>query len=62
MIDSDDISRMLVEITTGKEPAIPDTPEFAAMRAQLQKECDEIRAKGFEVEIPFEIPNLENTP
>lgn len=58
MIHTDDINRLLVEIVTGKPPAVPDDAELAAMRAQLQKECDEIKARGGEIEIPFEVPDL----
>lgn len=56
MIHSDDVERILVEITTGKEPATPDTPELADLRARLQRECDEITARGDVVDIPHEIP------
>ncbi len=55
-MDSDILERMLVEITTGKEPKEPDTPEMAAMRAQLTKEVAAIKAKGGSVYIPHEIP------
>lgn len=55
-MDTDDINRMLVEIVTGKRPSRPDTVEEARMRAQLRTECDEIAAKGFAVDIPFELP------
>lgn len=58
MLDTDDITRILVEIVTGKMPNPPDTPEAAAMRVQLQKECDEIVAKGGVVDIPTEIPDI----
>ena len=60
MIHSDEVSRMLLEITLGKEPAVPDDEEHAEMRAQLQKECDQIRADGYEVDIQFEIPSLDD--
>lgn len=55
-MDSDVITRILVEIVTGKLPAMPDTAEMAAMRAQLKIECDEIVTNGGVVDIPHEIP------
>lgn len=58
MIKTDDLERMLVEITTGKPPARPDSLEEAAMRSQLMKECNEIEARGGTVEIPHEIPDV----
>lgn len=56
-MDSDIIARMLVEIVTGKEPLLPDDAEMAAMRKQLQKECDEIVASGGVVDVPHEVPD-----
>lgn len=57
MIDSDDISRMLVEIVA-KKPHTMTGPEAEAMYAQLEKECDEIRARGLDVDVPYEVPDL----
>lgn len=56
MIDTDDLSRILVEIETGKPPAIPDTPRLMRLRAQLTLEINEIKAKGGTVDVPHEIP------
>ena len=56
-MNSDDVTRILVEVATGREPATPDDDEQAAMRAQLKIECDEIVAKGGVVDVPHEIPN-----
>jgi hypothetical protein len=53
---SGDVERLLIEIETGKTPAIPDTPELAALRVKLAAECAEIRARGMGVEIPQELP------
>ena len=53
---SEDISRMLVEIMTGKEPFLKSSAADA-MREQLRKECAEIVAKGGIVEVPHEIPD-----
>ena len=57
-VHSDDVERLLVEIVTEKKPAVPDTPELAALRAQLKKECDAIVAKGGTVDIPHEVPDV----
>lgn len=57
-MDSDVVTRILVEVATGKTPARPDTLEEAAMRSQLTMECEEIVARGGEVEIPHEIPDV----
>jgi len=58
VIDTDDLITMMVELETGKPPSL-NTPEANAIREKLRKECDEIRAKGGMVDIPFEIPNLD---
>lgn len=55
-MDSDIITRMLVEIATGKEPARKDTPEEAKVRRQLKIECDAIAASGGFIDVPSEIP------
>jgi hypothetical protein len=54
MIHSDDVIRLLVETGLNRKPAIPDTPELAALRAQLIKEEADIKAKGGTVLIPNE--------
>jgi len=57
--DAEDISRILVEIETGKTPAVPDTPELAALRAQLTSEVEEIHAQGMAVEVHHDIPGFD---
>jgi hypothetical protein len=59
MIDVGTMERMLIEITTGKQPARADTPEEAKVRAKLKAECDDIKARGGVVEIPHEIPDVD---
>jgi hypothetical protein len=54
MIHSDDVIRLLLEVDRKSKPAIPDTPELAALRAQLIKEDADIKAKGGTVLIPNE--------
>jgi hypothetical protein len=56
MIHSGDIQRVLLEVLTKVPPTTPDTPELAALRAQLTLECDKIAANGEDVEITSEIP------
>lgn len=57
-MNSDDVTRILVEVVTGKQPAVPDDDEMVAMRVQLKIECDEIVAKGGTVDVPHEIPDV----
>jgi hypothetical protein len=52
---SDHLDRILEEVMLGKEPEVPDTPEEAKLRRQLEKEVDEILAAGGEVYLPAEI-------
>ena len=56
-MNSDDVSRILVEIRTDKPPATPDDKEMAALRVQLTKECNAIIAAGYDVDVPHEIPD-----
>ena len=56
MISSDDVERIVVEVTTGKSPATADTPEQAEFRQKIESEVAEIIAKGGIVDIPHEIP------
>jgi hypothetical protein len=49
----EDIERILVEVTLGKPPAQPDTPEQAAFRQKMVVEVAEIKARGWIVDIPF---------
>ena len=56
-MNSDDVTRILVEVATGKKPAVPDTIEQAVMRIKLRRECDAIKKAGYDVDIPHEIPD-----
>jgi len=49
-----EMNRILCEVTMGKRPTTPDTPEMAKFRAQMKKEVKEIKDKGYEVQIPNE--------
>ncbi len=55
MIPTEVAERILVEVTQNKPPATDDSPEEAAFRTQLEKECAEIEAQGYTVDIPNEI-------
>jgi hypothetical protein len=55
LIPTDIAERILVEIVLGKIPKQSDTPEEAAFREELTKECAEIKAQGYIVDIPHEI-------
>ena len=56
MIDSERMTRILLEVCINRTSKSPqDKPEQAAMRKQFVIECDAIRAKGGEVEIPGDI-------
>jgi hypothetical protein len=54
MVEGEDIERITLEQTLGKEPARPDTPEEAEFRAAVSKDIAEIKAKGWVVDIPFD--------
>lgn len=50
----EELRRILLEITLGREPAKPDTPALAEKRRRLQESVDEIRRLGGIVDIPFD--------
>jgi hypothetical protein len=52
-VDTEDLIRILIEVTHGVEPKTPDTPQQAAKRQQLKVAVDEISARGGIVEVPF---------
>lgn len=58
MLHADEIQRILVELGTGKSPTLRNE-EADAFRAQVTQEIAEIKGRGYEVEIPFEIPDLD---
>lgn len=45
-------TEILLEVTLGRTPAKPDTPEEAELRARYEVQVDEIGAKGGIVDIP----------
>lgn len=55
MISTEVAERILVEVTQNKPPASEDSPEEAAFRQQLEKECADIEAQGYAVDVPNEI-------
>ncbi len=50
----DEMNRIVVEVGTGKKPAKPDTPEMAKFRESMQREFEQARANGKEIQIPSE--------
>jgi len=63
MISSDELNRMVIEISLGwkwQDPRsrIPNTPEHELCWGRLEREIEEIHARGHVVEIPNEWPDL----
>ena len=52
MMDSESLTRILIEVTLDSTPSRADTEEEAAYRAELVKQVAEIGAKGGIVDIP----------
>ena len=55
-MDSERMTKILLEVTLGKPAPEHEGAEDAAIRARLKKEVDEIRAKGGAVDVPPELP------
>lgn len=53
-LDYSDISRIMVEVGCGKQPATPDTPAMAELRKQLVAEFQQAAAAGKQIVIPGE--------
>ncbi len=63
MPDSEELNRMMVEISAGWEygdprSKVPKRKDVEESWARLKVEMDEIKAKGWIVEIPGEIPDI----
>jgi len=58
IFEAGEISTMLVEISTNK-PRSFKGPAAEALYKQLENEIAEIRARGLEVDVPSEIPDLD---
>lgn len=54
-MDTDVAERILVEVCQGKPPARQDSEEEAAFRETMVKQCAEIQAQGYVVDVPNEI-------
>jgi hypothetical protein len=52
------VIRITTEVTLSKPPASPDNLEEAAFRAEVAQDIQEIKDKGWIVEIPFELPEI----
>jgi len=61
-MDSDLLFKMYVEVANGKDKkdsVVPMTEEASAMWDKLVKEVAEVRAEGYGLDIPFEMPDVE---
>ena len=63
MPDSEELNRMMVEISAGWEygdprSKVPKRKDVEESWARLKVEMDEIKTKGWIVEIPGEIPDI----
>jgi hypothetical protein len=62
MMDSDLVFAMYVEVANGKDKKdsiVPMTEEASALWDKMVKEVAEVRAEGYGLEIPFEMPDVE---
>jgi hypothetical protein len=62
MMDSDLVFAMYVEVANGKDKKdsiVPMTEEASALWDKMIKEVAEVRAEGYGLEIPFEMPDVE---
>lgn len=68
MITSEELNRMMVEISMGlaygdRRSKIPRSPEHRRQWQRLQQQMDDIERRGHSIDIPHEIPDLnEYTP
>ena len=61
-MDSDLVFAMYVEVANGKDKKdsiVPMTEEASALWDKMIKEVAEVRAEGYGLEIPFEMPDVE---
>jgi len=59
MLNSDQAETILVDLLTGRNPRIKGA-EADKLRVQLQVEIAAIEAQGGIVEVPFEIPMMDD--
>lgn len=57
-VHSDDVERILLEVTLGRSGPVDESTELRKLREQLAKEVVEIRDKGGVVDVPHEIPAM----
>ncbi|MBT25084.1 MAG: hypothetical protein CML60_01590 [Rhodobacteraceae bacterium] len=65
MPDSEELNRMMVEISAGWEygdprSKVPKRKDVKESWARLKAQMDEIKANGWIVEIPGEIPDISD--
>jgi hypothetical protein len=61
-MDSDLVFAMYVEVANGKDKKdsiVPMTQEASALWDKMVKEVAEVRAEGYGLDIPFEMPDVE---
>lgn len=61
-MDSDLVFAMYVEVANGKnkkDSIVPMTQEASALWDKMVKEVAEVRAEGYGLDIPFEMPDVE---
>ena len=61
-MDSDLVFAMYVEVANGKDKkdsVVPMTQEASALWDKMVQEVAEVRAEGYGLEIPFEMPDVE---
>ena len=51
-VGADDYNRIMVEVTTGKPPAVPDTPEMAQFRQAFTARAADAQSRGLVLQIP----------
>jgi hypothetical protein len=62
MMDSDLVFAMYVEVANGKDKKdsiVPMTQEASALWDKMVQEVAEVRAEGYGLDIPFEMPDVE---
>ncbi len=55
---SDTTTRILVEVTNGQKPSIPDTDEMKRFRENVTRDVVKMRAAGVRIDIQQEVPDI----
>jgi hypothetical protein len=51
-LSMEDVMRITKEVAIGSEPATPDTPEQAAVRASVQRDRTAAESQGYIMDVP----------